>query len=855
MNLKSIGAVAAAAAASFGAAADATVSPEFPLPLPANGQTLHLDASACELGRTLFLDENGYVTNWTSKVSPTGETLAFTRFGANAVPYWSPTVADGRPAVYFGEDRDTHEYVGNGLVANKMRLVNRTAIFVFSSTNSAPSYGVLYGQQNNIPWFRISGGNSNHYLGSSAGTGWAYWYTSTANIPRIDLDGVTKVNFPAVNFDFQNEKTGAGYFYSRDLHLVRLTLKTLTYDTSHGAALGENFRSDYMKYGWRGRLCEALIYDRDITEEETEYVTACMKAKWFSEKDPSVWVGGASGDWDAAANWSNGVPDVGGRGAAIITNAAVTITANRMISPSCYIATAGGQLRLNGGIAIAGSFVVPTDYALVTVGDANIVVGNRSFFRMPATVAGGCLSVLGNGQLKFCGAVSGAPEFTMRSGTVDLNGTAQTFASFSAGFVTNTAATAAALTVAPQGNAAVLSGRIDGDIALTCRGEVALSGFYGNRSGIRLEAASVAVATNFPPIAMEGLEVLLDASDPAAIVTNALGQVVSWKSYIPKDKMMDFTNSIVGKSVKRSGIVLEVDYPYYSATACNGRPAVEFGYNPEGKIKCSALLSGPNIGMNMVTAFAVMTPYTAWKDYDRIFGGYDQAAGIRAWSHDSSGFSWRNDDKYWKTFSVNGRVEYENGAWVDGGTASNYKHPNSVTMLFAGRTVSRLLKNPTLVYDSSSDYNGQLQVFSGNLAELIVYNRELTEAEYRGVQAYLMEKWGIAPDSAADLSGVRTDIRQLAVTGGVSVVRSEALVATNLVYDMTTGPARMWADGVFNVTNTSLKFEGDVPLGTFLRAGELISPFADVSGLPASRSVNYKFNRAYIPGGLLLFLR
>ena len=102
---------------------------------------------------------------------------------------------------------------------------------------------------------------------------------------------------------------------------------------------------------------------------------------------------------------------------------------------------------------------------------------------------------------------------------------------------------------------------------------------------------------------------------------------------------------------------------------------------------------------------------------------------------------------------------------------------------------------------------------------------------------------------------MRTDIRQLAVTGGVSVVRSEALVATNLVYDMTTGPARMWADGVFNVTNMSLKFEGDVPLGTFLRAGELISPFADVSGLPASQSVNYKFNRAYIPGGLLIFLR
>jgi hypothetical protein len=141
------------------------------------------------------------------------------------------------------------------------------------------------------------------------------------------------------------------------------------------------------------------------------------------------------------------------------------------------------------------------------------------------------------------------------------------------------------------------------------------------------------------------------------------------------------------------------------------------------------------------------------------------------------------------------------------------------------------------------DANG----FDGQLAELIIYNRELSDAEIDLVEHYLNEKW-LAPSilddirlwlDASDISRIFTDVgcTTNATGSGANVLCWQDRSGRNYLAKQATGTPIWQADGARNIvtfSNDSLSIEGN-PGGAVFDDGKNLTE-ADVFAVMKSAS-------------------
>ena len=182
-----------------------------------------------------------------------------------------------------------------------------------------------------------------------------------------------------------------------------------------------------------------------------------------------------------------------------------------------------------------------------------------------------------------------------------------------------------------------------------------------------------------------------------------------------------------------------IEYPTYSASAINSKPALVFANN--------AYLTTSNIfnGSNPRTMFAVY--YIDSENYSNTV--------IAQSNEDSTDMG--------TYFMLQSRIDQDSSPYLAGYVDDLSGPPYVNQELLLGMadydgTTARLFKNGTLVDSGAKTYethNGELYIgacningsvvefFAGKIAELVVYNRVLTTSERQQVEAYLNSKYQI----------------------------------------------------------------------------------------------------------------
>ncbi|MBX7183681.1 MAG: carboxypeptidase regulatory-like domain-containing protein, partial [Vicinamibacteria bacterium] len=139
---------------------------------------------------------------------------------------------------------------------------------------------------------------------------------------------------------------------------------------------------------------------------------------------------------------------------------------------------------------------------------------------------------------------------------------------------------------------------------------------------------------------------------------------------------------------------------------------------------------------------------------------------------------------------------YINGAPVDGTQTARPRDLSVISVVTNANVPARLL----------GSYNGAMQFWWGDMSEVLIYNRALSPAERRAVEAYLGARYSIAP-AAASSGSVQVDVKRAGV--------SQSGVAVTLVSDSI---AAAPADNLRTVTtNASGRATAAMPVG-FLTA-------------------------------------
>ena len=859
------------------------------LPFIDAGWVVHLDAQDVT---SMQMDDDGYVKEWVSDKSPVpGETLVFSNFNFDGSerygysPYYDATLIGGRGAIVFGKDKTgtTHNTVLASVLPTGSVFTNKYVFIVASSSSAAGSYDAVYGIANkdNSQWLGYWGEAGN------PGYGWAPTkFFLKGAIGRGWVEG-------ALMYDRKNATGDCVMPHTRDdLHLFSFEIYS-TWQTkarnanNFGPSIGHvRYNSDYR---WMGPVCEVLIYDCVMTDAERKYTEALLWAKWFGNK-VCVWKGGSSGNWSDAANWEGGVP---GNGDAAVVDATVALTVDADVQVGAFAVNPakGGSLTSAGhDFVVTDQFGVPDDYALSFSGSVCFRMGgDTQRVTLPAdTTVTGTLTIDGGQLVRFVAPVKGQGTIVEQNGDFDLNGTAQAVAGLDGYLVTNSAETAASVTRVGAADGSLIGG-LSGKIAVAdaATGTTRLAGDFGADVSLTASSGVVRVETNLPPYALKGRTLHLDASRLDTMTTNEQGCVTSWRSFarrfrrpthkdtdVPSDigKNILFTNTLAGTYTPAAAKKALIEYPIYVESLYNGKPAVKFGMsvtNADEKVY-SYLCSQDPCVVKMRTFFIVHSKITKpgpMNSYDRIFAASDSNYGINyngtAWWKDNSG----------KTFWINGVCKYKDGVLTNGYSSVGFK-ADEATLSVGDFGSLREIKQPSFsLYVTQTDHFG----FCGAVMEFIGYDRELTDAERQGVEAYLMDKWGIARDAKADepsfkgplaptaeltlgkgaeldLATAEQKVAKVTVEGPAAVTQGSFAFDAMEVKVGETMP-KLTVDGNVDVTGTALSFTGGKPAtGVFLTTtGLLTGPFAEVTG--TEKDIRYTANSARFPSGLLLFLK
>lgn len=867
------------------------------VPLVTDGLSAHVDAS----DSTSLTVVDGLVTAWKSSVGwSDGSDMVFVPLNHHdgtqeygKAPAYDATAFGGRGAIHFGFNASgaTEATVLNAWIPSGLKFTN-AVVYIVAATDASQgcNYDNLYGRSHtgSENWLALFGKEPVYSMKPSMAYFWGSgsWFAS-----RMIIDGVTEITANDVRNSYDAPFTKGELHV---FHAIWNSSPVWSYGRSNdhvysGPTIGHHRMNS--NYYWRGHVCEVLVYAEQQDDFTQKYIETALDAKWRATK-VCTWKGGASGNWFEAANWDGGVP---GANDAALVDADVALTVNGDVNIRNFLVTPGhaGSLTIAGHKFLTKMSAVPKDYALNFSGTTTFAAGDvLQVFPLPENVTvNGTLIQAGGALLKLAKPIAGDFVYDSRNGDLDLNGFDQTFLSVNMRRLRNTddEKTATVTVAADAADGLYVAEAYKGKIKLVLDGSKTVSALsLDNLAAVEVKGGALNLVTNLDLSVTSGLVFRLDASRLDTMTTNADGYVTSWRStaYTPirfvfgsanpavpypyvEGAQAVFTNAYVGE--QQDGY--DINYPRYQADRYNGKPGVVFGVAADGVSKEYSFLYSPDCSAAIGTYFVVMgvnKKPTSIKSYDKIFGRLTANYDIMLLDRDKM---WVNgkDARAGTDFWINGMLKYRHNAYTNGFTTVGV--PQDKQFVVCGEYSSmHSFYQPTI---GGAYLSGTFHL-SGSVSEFVAYDRQLTEAERASVEAYLLNKWGVARDAQAeepvlvrtaetpDLKlgdGAKVELSGAALTAEkVTVDGAAAVTGGSFAFDAMEAKvgetlAKLAVDGDVDVTGASLSFTGGKPTtGVFLTTtGLLTGPFAEVTG--TDRDIRYAANSARFPSGLILFLK
>lgn len=871
------------------------------LPFVQDGLVLHVDAQDKD---SMTLDDDGYVTSWTSSASPDGNPLVLENADTIAgtyLPYYKAAGVTGKPCVMFGETADGKTKRATVLGKMNANLGKGSVMGVFATFASHGAFDAVFGN-----W--MEGGSQV----------WASFY---AFDQQVSVNGITADNWHLAGF-WRNNAFDLIAVDRRDLwnltDLADTTHNTVAYfwpvDHAHvfylnavANCVSPLFGRIHSKnnYYFRGEMNEWLYYNRTLTPFERAINESCLSAKWFDKKI-TTWVGGASGDWHTAANWSNGVPD--SETAAVVPGTvAITISSPASVADFVVASTVGGSLTVNANLTVMKGFGVPSNYALAFGDGVTLALMNeRGVTPFPANVTmGATFKKAGSGDVRLSGTIAGTPAFTLDEGKLDLNGFSQTLASLDGVGTVRNGSTTRVLLALTTGEDATLRTRLDGpiDLAATAvKGETTLHAVDAPQGSLALGAKTV-VSEIVNPASVPGCVLWLDATATDSLTRDVAGHVTSWRSLVrgrstfynsqfacetyKGGNRVVFTNDLNrGTGLVDAGSFGQQPYdrPVYVADALNGKPGVRFGWNADGSAPVYSQLLATNDQLTVRSWFAVFK----YKNYNDAYGKFPMIFGN--WKSADTSLTVYSGERLNKTLGAtnifaSAELQNDNGVTC-GETKARGKAicycPSDTPVVISGRvSVGFDVNGMALGLPMNAGHIANGFSLCGEIGEFIAFDRVLTDRELQIVNKYLMAKWDVEPYAGAtherdardilptttpvsvpagatvDFEGAPQHLESLALAGDAEITDC-ALSADALTYAVPASGKTpcLTVGGDMDITETALTFTGAKPnSGRIVKtSGTLTGPFKSVTGAAADK-IRYKANLAQFTTGLLLFLR
>ncbi len=206
--------------------------------------------------------------------------------------------------------------------------------------------------------------------------------------------------------------------------------------------------------------------------------------------------------------------------------------------------------------------------------------------------------------------------------------------------------------------------------------------------------------------------------------------------------------------------------PVYNSTGLNGKGVITFDGSNDKLTNTSAAVAG-----NDHTTFVVFNrTLSAGRDAVFELGSGTSRNAIFINEANNNRINYYVNSTFYNSSSTYTAGTYEMVSIVhDINTATMYR---GGTSQFSGTTLTRAGTTGIFVGDDSSG-GDELQ---GNIAEIIVYDRDLTSDERRDVENYLASKWGITTTNTAPI---------LATNTGATVSQSDPVTITSAMLNAT----------------------------------------------------------------------
>lgn len=191
----------------------------------------------------------------------------------------------------------------------------------------------------------------------------------------------------------------------------------------------------------------------------------------------------------------------------------------------------------------------------------------------------------------------------------------------------------------------------------------------------------------------------------------------------------------------------EVDQPVYTYNALNNRNVLTFAD--------SQYLQGSSLGIlgtNAATVFIVCTPSTNPQASIAYYQGKSSLVALTSRNIDmqtednKSGFRFVGGGCYneFNEDIVNGTSYVVTMRNADNATAAEYeRYLNGVLSTTAASAGTPNTTDNIYIIGDSVYHTGDIYAYIGDISEVIVYNRAVTDSEREHIEQYLANKWGI----------------------------------------------------------------------------------------------------------------
>jgi autotransporter-associated beta strand protein len=509
----------------------------------------------------------------------------------------------------------------------------------------------------------------------------------------------------------------------------------------YNTSLYTNFFSGALS---RVRVHTGMLSDEDVLHN---YLADALS---YNDAASTVWTGG-SGNWNDSANWTNGVVGASAKAVHVLSG---TVAVTNNVSPGILssldvvgatLSFADGNARIEtkapfvvgrssgnaGAVTVSrGTLVVNSAVgpAVLNLGmdgaSSSLAIGSSSGaaavyasqVRAFAGAGSADVQVNSNGVLEldaFVAEVStNAPAITVSGGTLRSKAGYASMGQFfnvpqakvSTGGIVFDSVSGSTQTVSTALIHDEAGTSIDGGLRKISAGVLVLSGTNSYTGDTSVEAGTLSLASRLT----DGLVYRLDAS------SNALSTL----------QFADASNVVAWADANGSGFLFTTNKsekcPVYDATLFNGRGGLRFRNSSETTI----IRLAASRACRAQSVFLVFSP-AANNNLGGIWGKSEDDYGIRLQASAVQLCGNGND------FASSG-WNYTNGA---AGTSFTVGQPLVVTAI-AGSA-----QTWTTAIGDYWGHTTHRRGYRGDIAELLVYDRKLDDAERKAVEQYLMAKW------------------------------------------------------------------------------------------------------------------